>query len=100
MKPSIEDVVQFKHDVGQALSPEFITMVCQSLGHFWQDRQFGPGATIQVFPGKYSNLAKKHRYRGNDARSRRPPNHARVVQIIRIKKSRRSCSREGVALVA
>lgn len=50
MKPSIEDVIrQFKHDVGRALSPEFITMVCQFLGHVWRDRQLGPVATIQGF---------------------------------------------------
>lgn len=34
MKRSIEDIVmQFKHDVGRALAPEFIVAVCEALGH-------------------------------------------------------------------
>ena len=50
MKLSIEDVVmQFKHDVGRALQPEFITAVCHALGHVWRDRQLGPVTTIQGF---------------------------------------------------
>jgi hypothetical protein len=41
--------MQFKHDVGRALQPEFITAVCHALGHVWRDRQLGPVTTIQGF---------------------------------------------------